>query len=123
MLSSPRRPATTIRIFSSAEYCLRVRRRMARTVASAPSFQPFNFWLIFVPFGRCDEPEILRYATPSICSVGADVRQCNTILILGQSVATAPRQIRREFSAAPESSAEREVLVTDIARDDGADNA
>src|SRR5262245_38103808 len=75
MLSSPRRPATTIRIFSSAEYCLRVRRRMARTVASAPSFNPFNFWLIFVPFGRCDEPEILRYANPSICSVGADVRQ------------------------------------------------
>src|SRR5262245_54083133 len=74
MLSSPRRPATTIRIFSSAEYCLRVRRRMARTVASAPSFKPFNFWLIFVPFGRCDEPEILRYANPSICSVGADVR-------------------------------------------------
>ena len=74
MLSSPRRPATTIRIFSSAEYCLRVRRRMSRTVASAPSFKPFNLWLIFVPFGHCDEPEILRSANPSICSVGADVR-------------------------------------------------
>jgi hypothetical protein len=45
---------------------------MSRTVASAPSFKPFNFWLIFVPFGHCDEPEILRDANPSICSVGAD---------------------------------------------------
>src|SRR5262245_42058418 len=95
MLSSPRRPATTIRIFSSAEYCLRVRRRMSRTVASAPSFKPFNFWLIFVPFGRCDEPEILRYANPSICSVGADVRHlaeldpiyCDCILARWERVA------------------------------------
>jgi hypothetical protein len=34
-----------------------------------------DFCLIFVPFGHCDEPEILRYANTSICPKGADVRQ------------------------------------------------
>ncbi len=38
MLSSPRKPARTIRIFSSAEYCLRVARRMALMTFSAGSF-------------------------------------------------------------------------------------
>ena len=74
-LSSPRRPDTTIRIFSSALYCLRVLRRISRTVLSAGSFLLIDFWLIFVPFGYYDEPEILRYAITSICPKGADVRQ------------------------------------------------
>jgi hypothetical protein len=34
-----------------------------------------DFCLIFVPFGHYDEPEILSYAIPLICSIGADVRQ------------------------------------------------
>src|SRR5215211_6489463 len=34
IFSSPRNPSKTIRTFSSAEYCLRVRRRISRTVAS-----------------------------------------------------------------------------------------
>ena len=38
ILSSPRKPARTIRIFSSAEYCLRVARRMALMTFSASSF-------------------------------------------------------------------------------------
>ena len=75
MLSSPRRPDTTIRIFSSAVYCLRVLRRISRTVLSAGSFLLIDFWLIFVPFGHYDEPEILRYAITSIRPKGADVRQ------------------------------------------------
>ena len=79
MLSSPRKPASTIRIFSSAEYCLRVRRRMSRTVASAPAFKPFDFCLIFVPFGHYDEPETLRSENPSIYPIGADVRQSRRI--------------------------------------------
>jgi hypothetical protein len=29
--------------------------------------------LIFVHFGHYDEPEILRYESPSVCSIGADV--------------------------------------------------
>ena len=63
-----------IRIFSSAVYCLRVLRRISRTVLSAGSFLLIDFCLIFVPFGHYDEPEILRYAITSICPKGADVR-------------------------------------------------
>ena len=46
MLSSPRRPDTTIRIFSSGVYCLRVLRRISRTVLSAGSFLPIDFCLV-----------------------------------------------------------------------------
>jgi len=38
---------------------------------------PIDFCLIFVPFGHCDEPEILRYENPSVCPEGADVRQAD----------------------------------------------
>ena len=72
MLSSPRRPDTTIRIFSSAENCLRVLRRISRTVLSAGSLLLIDFRLIFVPFGQHDGPEILRYEITSICPKGAD---------------------------------------------------
>ena len=34
-----------------------------------------DFCLIFVPFGHCDEPEILPYENASACPIGADVRQ------------------------------------------------
>jgi len=33
-----------------------------------------DFCLIFVPFGHDDEPEILSYAIPLFCYIGADVR-------------------------------------------------
>src|SRR5258708_37614013 len=49
MLSSPRRPATTIRIFSSAEYCRRVSRRISRTRFSASSDSVSAFDLISAP--------------------------------------------------------------------------
>ena len=75
MLSSPRRPDTTIRIFSSAEYCLTVLRRISRTTLSAESLLLNDFWLIFVPFGHYDEPKILPYANTSIGPKDADVRQ------------------------------------------------
>lgn len=58
------RTASTIRIFSSAEYCLRVRRQISRTVCSAPAFKASDFCLICVPFGHYDEPEILPYEYP-----------------------------------------------------------
>jgi hypothetical protein len=61
MLSSPRRPDNTTRIFSSEDQCRRVLRRMSRTVFSAESLLLIDFFLIFVPFGHYDEPEILRY--------------------------------------------------------------
>jgi hypothetical protein len=58
--ASPRRPSSTMRIFSSAEWCLRVRRRMSRTTRSAGGFLAGatagsratgaeDFWLIFTP--------------------------------------------------------------------------
>ena len=62
MLSSSRRPDTTIRIFSSAVYCLRVLRRISRTVLSAGSFLLIDFCLIFVPFGHYDETD------PPLCN-------------------------------------------------------
>ena len=68
-----------IRIFSSAVYCLRVLRRISRTVLSAGSFLLIDFCLIFVPFGHYDEPEILRYAITSIRPKGADVRHAFAI--------------------------------------------
>jgi len=46
MLSSPRRPAITMRIFSSAEYCRRVARRISRTRFSASSESVSTFDLI-----------------------------------------------------------------------------
>src|ERR1700722_17624016 len=49
MLSSPRRPSNTMRIFSSAEYCLRVARRMSRTTFSAGSLDDRVCCLIFAP--------------------------------------------------------------------------
>ena len=75
MLSSPRKPSRTIRIFSSAEYCLRVRRRIFCTTRSAGSLAPMDFCLISVPFGHYDDPEILHYENTSACPIGADVGQ------------------------------------------------
>ena len=63
-----------MRIFSSTEYCLRVLRRMSRTAFSAGSLARMDFCLISVPFGHCDEPEILRYENTPACPIGADVR-------------------------------------------------
>ena len=63
-----------MRIFSSAAYCLRVARRMSLIALAAPVWRVCDFCLIFVPFGHYDEPEILPYEIPLICSIGADVR-------------------------------------------------
>ena len=61
--------------FFSAEYCLRVARRMSLIARAAPVFLVSDFCLISVPFGYYDEPKILPYAISLICSIGADVRQ------------------------------------------------
>src|SRR5450631_3966125 len=74
MLSSPRRPSSTMRIFSSAENCRRVARRMSFTTFSAGSFTGPDFCLIFAPHGY-DEPEILPSENHPICLTGADVGQ------------------------------------------------
>jgi hypothetical protein len=72
MLSSPRRPDSTIRIFSSDECSLRVARRMSFTTCSAGAFVVTGFFIIFNSNWGKDEPQILRYAIMLNCSMGAD---------------------------------------------------
>ena len=43
MFSSPRNPSSTIQIFSSAEYCRRIRRRMSFSTCSADYDEPEIF--------------------------------------------------------------------------------
>ena len=97
-----------IRIFSSAEYCLRVLRRISRTALSAGSFLLIDFCLIFVPFGHYDEPEILRYAITSICPKGADGEQRRPRTVLsGRS--SSPSVEQRTPPAAGETRALRRL--------------
>jgi len=74
---------------SSAEYRLRVARRMARTRFSAVSHGP-DFYLIVAPFTGCNEPAFLRWKNPSKCLMNADGGQswpCSIdILALGHHV-------------------------------------
>src|SRR3954470_24867563 len=49
MLSSPRKPVSTMRIFSSAENCRRVARRIPFTTCSAGSFTGPDFCPICAP--------------------------------------------------------------------------
>jgi hypothetical protein len=48
---SPRGPSRIMRIFSSAEYCFRVARRMSRTSFSDVTGVELDFCLIFAPWG------------------------------------------------------------------------
>src|SRR4051794_35790536 len=70
--SSPRRPSSTMRIFSSAPYCLRVARRMSFATCSAEAFCVPAFCLIFAPLKGYDEPEILPSQLSRFCLIGAD---------------------------------------------------
>src|SRR6201981_3645142 len=72
MLSSPRRPSSTMRIFSSAELCRRVALRISRTVFSALSGMRLLACLIVAPQRGYDEPAILSYAISSFCPTSAD---------------------------------------------------
>ena len=65
MLDSPRRPSSTMRIFSSAEYCRRVARRMSRMAFSVLSF----FLVIIVPLWSDDEPKVSLIQTPQLVRV------------------------------------------------------
>src|SRR6266403_5289793 len=72
MLSSPRRPSSTMRIFSSAEGCRRVALRISRTVFSALSGMRLLACLIVAPQRGYDEPATLSYAISSFCPTSAD---------------------------------------------------
>ncbi len=63
MLSSPRRPSSTMGILSSAEKCRRVARRMSLIASSAAALSGPDFCLIFAPCGY-DDPEILPKRNP-----------------------------------------------------------
>src|SRR3954454_12030228 len=77
--SSPRRPSSTMRIFSSAPYCLRVARRMSVTTCSAEAFCVPAFCLIFAPLKGYDEPEILPSQLSRFCLISADAGHCARI--------------------------------------------
>src|SRR5688572_25246306 len=64
-----------MRIFSSAEYCLRVARRMSLMTCSAGAFPVPDFCLIFAPLKGYDEPEILRYQLSQFGPISADAGQ------------------------------------------------
>src|SRR6266853_5019966 len=74
MLSSPRRPAITMRIFSSAEYCRRVARRISRTRFSASAESVSTFDLIAAP-SRLDELKTLSSSITHFCPTCADGEQ------------------------------------------------
>src|SRR5436309_11205685 len=82
MLSSPRRPSSTMRIFSSAEWCRRVARRISRTVFSALSGMRLLACLIVAPQQGYDEPGILSYAIKPLCPTSADgLHHCEPALL------------------------------------------
>src|SRR5271170_1565228 len=76
MLSSPRRPSNTMRIFSSAEYCLRVARRMSWTTFSAGSFDDRVCCLIFAPVNvtMSQKLSLLQSANSVSWALMADIR-------------------------------------------------
>ena len=67
MLSSPRSPSSTTRIFSSVEKCRSVARRMSLIASSAGCFSGPDFCLKSAPCGY-DDPEILRTRKPPAVS-------------------------------------------------------
>src|SRR3982751_2684655 len=84
MFSSPRNPSSTMRIFSSAPYCLRVARRISFTTCSADAFCVPDFCLIFAPLKGYDEPEILPSQLSRLCLIGADAGQSKEFLEAGK---------------------------------------
>jgi predicted TIM-barrel fold metal-dependent hydrolase len=64
-----------MRIFSSAENCRRVARRISFTTCSAGSFTGPDFCPIFAPSIGYDGPKILFISTQPICLIGTDAGQ------------------------------------------------
>src|SRR3974377_1426362 len=72
MLFSPRRPSSTMRIFSSAEWVRRGALRISRPVFSALSGMRLLACLIVAPQQGYDEPGIVSYAIRPFCPISAD---------------------------------------------------
>ena len=64
MLSSPRRPSSTIRILSSAEKCRRVARRMSFTTRSAEAFDGQSVLVSSSFLRHYDETQTLLKSQP-----------------------------------------------------------
>jgi len=64
-----------MRILSSAEYCLRVARRMSLMSFSAGAFRVSDFCLIFAPLKGYDEPEILPSQSSQFGPISAEPGQ------------------------------------------------
>src|SRR5258705_4825234 len=77
MLCSPRKPSNMMRIFSSAEYCFRVARRISLTTRSDDTLVVSDFCLIFASPWSYDEPEILPCSTRPFCLTSADGGQAD----------------------------------------------
>src|ERR1700720_3177543 len=77
MLCSPRKPSSTMRIFSSAEHCFRVARRISLTTCSDDTLVASDFCLISASPSSYDEPEILPSSTRSFCLTSADGGHCD----------------------------------------------
>jgi hypothetical protein len=70
MLSSPRNPSRTIRIFSSALFCLRVLHLMSRMIFSDDDCRPVGLCFISNPQLRMNKNSLLNQIY--ICPIGAD---------------------------------------------------
>jgi hypothetical protein len=72
MLSSPRHPDSTIRIFSSDDGTLRAARRMSFTTCSAGTFVVTGFFVISTSMWGKDEPHTRRTEITQNWPIGAD---------------------------------------------------
>src|SRR3954471_8929351 len=108
--SSPRRPSSTMRIFSSAPYCLRVARRMSFATCSAEAFCVPAFCLIFTPLKGYDEPEILPSQLSRFCLIGADAGHLKVQHCLIEVVQVDSGSIERSHDAVGRERVDRARL-------------
>src|SRR3954468_1877594 len=103
MLSSPRKPVSTMRIFSSAENCLRVARRISFTTCSAASFTGPDFCPICAPsMATMGQKSSLPQLTRSVSVVlMPDTDWCRTEVSALDGAELAPASSRLIASIAP----------------------
>jgi hypothetical protein len=80
MLSSPRKPSSTMRIFASTPCCLRVLRLMSRLIFSDDDGRPVGLCFISIPQVRMNKNSPLNWTY--VCSIGADGIHIDVCLLL-----------------------------------------
>lgn len=78
-LSSPLNPSRTMRIFSSPEYFLRVRRRLLRTAFYAD--ETFFLGMSSSVVDIVPDGESLAYSYPHFCLIGSETKQLTVSII------------------------------------------